>query len=158
MDSVLEAKKLLAQVRKENLKTIRQLDLDRCVAFFNDHVRQYARPTESGAFDNLARTAQRSIDSNSGDFESHLGQLKEKNFEILWRQDWFVVERFKRLAGESYLFPDKRQHAALLAAGNEAIKADDVEKLRRVIYELNSLRIGADTQDQMFSTANILRG
>jgi molecular chaperone DnaK len=158
MDSVLEAKKLLAQVRKEHQKTIRQLDLDRCVAFFNDYVRKFARPTESGAFDNLARTAQRSIDNGTPDFESNLGQLKGKNFEILWRQDWFVVDWFKRLAKESYLFPDKRQHAALVAAGNDAVKADDIDTLRRIVFELDSLRIGSDTQDQMLDTANILRG
>jgi len=158
MDNVREAKKLLDRVRKEHLKPIRQLDLDHCVAGFNDRVRKVARPTESGAFDNLARTAQRSIDSSSPDFESYLGQLEGKKFEILWRQDWYVVEGFKWFAGVPYLFPDKRQHAALVAAGNEAIKAVDIDKLRGVVIELNSLRIGSGPQDQMFTATNILRG
>jgi molecular chaperone DnaK len=158
MDSVLEAKKLLAQVRKEHLKEIRQLDLDSCVAFFNDHIREFARPTETNSFDNLARTAQRSIDSNSTDFESHLGQLKGKNFEILWRQDWFVLDCFKRLASNTYLFPDKRQHAELVTMGAEAVKADDIDKLRRIVQELDSLKIGSGSEDDMFAIANIVRG
>jgi molecular chaperone DnaK len=61
-------------------------------------VRQHARPTEASAFDNLVKTAQRAIDNNSGDFESHLDDLRGRNFMILWRQDWFVIERFKWLA------------------------------------------------------------
>lgn len=158
MDSVLEAKKLLAQVRKEHLKEIRQLDLDRCAAFFNDRIRQFARPTEVGSFENLTRTAQRAIDNGTTEFETLLGQLKGKNFEILWRQDWFVVDWFKRLAGEPYLFADKQQHAGLVAAGSEAIKADDIDRLRRVVIELDSLRIGSDAQDEMYATANIVRG
>jgi len=158
MDSVLEAKKLLAQVRKEHIKEIRQLDLDRCVNFFNESVRQYARPTEVSAFDNLSRTAQRSIDSNSSDFESHLGQLRGKNFEILWRQDWFVVDWFKNLAEETYLFPDKRKHAELVAIGQEAIKADEIDKLRRVVWELDNMKVGTAAEDEMFATANIVRG
>jgi molecular chaperone DnaK len=158
MDRVLEAKKLLAEVRKEHLKEIRQLDLDRCVSFFEEHVRQYARPTEGNSFDNLVRTAQRSIDSNSTDFESHLAQLRGKNFEILWRQDWFVVDWFKRLAEEPHLFPDRRQHAELVAVGAEAVKADDMEKLRRVVYELDAVKIGSGAEDEMFATANIVRG
>lgn len=158
MDSVLEAKKLLAQVRKEHLKEIRQLDLDGCVEFFNGHVRELARSTEANAFDNLGRTAQRSIDSNSPDFESYLGQLKGKNFEILWRQDWFVVDLFKRLASDTYLFPDKRQHAELVAVGAEAVKADNIDKLRRIVWELDSLKIGSGLEDDMFAAANIVRG
>jgi molecular chaperone DnaK len=158
MDNVLKAKKLLAQVRKEHLKEIRQLDLDSCVGFFDGHVREFARPTETTSFDNLARTAQRSIDSNSTDFESHLGQLKGKNFEILWRQDWFVLDWFKRLSSDNYLFPDKRQHAELVTMGAEAVKADDFDKLRRIVHELDSLKIGSGSEDDMFAAANIVRG
>jgi molecular chaperone DnaK len=98
MDNVQEAKRLLALARKEHLKDIRQLELDKTVEFFDKHVREHARPTEANAFDNLAKTAQRAIDNNSGDFESHLDELRGKNFMILWRQDWFVIDRFKWLS------------------------------------------------------------
>lgn len=158
MDNVLEAKKLLAQVRKEHLKEIRQLDLDRCVEFFNQHVREHARPTEASSFDNLARTAQRAIENSSPDFENHLDQLRGKNFEILWRQDWFVVERFKWLAKDAYLFPDKRQHTELVAIGQQAIRADDLQKLRQVVAQLDSIRIGSGADDDMLAVANIVRG
>jgi molecular chaperone DnaK len=80
-------------------------------------VREHARPTEANAFDNLAKTAQRAIDNNSGDFEAHLDDLRSKNFMILWRQDWFVIDRFKWLSKDSYLFPDAREHAQLSNMG-----------------------------------------
>jgi molecular chaperone DnaK len=158
MDNVLAAKKILALVRKEHLKEIRQLDLDRCVGFFNKRVREHARPTEATAFDNLIRTAQRAIDGNSSDFENHLDQLRNKNFQILWRQDWFVIDRFRWLAEDAYLFPDPRQHAELVAAGLEAVKADDIDRVRRVVAELDSLRIGTGADDDMVSAANVIRG
>jgi molecular chaperone DnaK len=85
MDNVQEAKRLLALARKSHLKEIRQLELDKALEFFDKHVREHARPTEASAFDNLAKTAQRAIDNNSGDFESHLDDLRSKNFMILWR-------------------------------------------------------------------------
>lgn len=103
MDNVQEAKRLLALTRKEHLKDIRQLELDRAVDFFEKTVRQYARPTEATSFDNLVKTAQRAIENNSSDFESHLDDLRGRNFMILWRQDWFVIERFKWLAQDVYL-------------------------------------------------------
>lgn len=104
MDNVQEAKRLLALARKDHLKEIRQMELDKAVDFFDRHVRGHARSTETSAYDNLAKTAQRAIDNNSGDFEAHLDDLRSKNFIILWRQDWFVIDRFKWLASDSYLF------------------------------------------------------
>ena len=157
MDHVQEAKRLLALTRKEHLKDIRQLELDKAVDFFDKVVRQHARPTEASSFDNLVKTAQRAIDNNSGDFESHLDDLRGRNFMILWRQDWFVIERFKWLAEDTYLFPDAREHAQLVAAGAEALKANDIDKLRAVVAHLDSIRIGSAGEDDMLAGANIVR-
>lgn len=157
MDNVQEAKRLLALARKAHLKEIRQLELDKALEFFDKHVREHARPTEANAFDNLAKTAQRAIDNNSGDFESHLDDLRSKNFMILWRQDWFVIDRFKWLANDSYLFPDAREHARLVNAGAEALKANDIDKLRGVVAQLDSVRIGSGGDDEMMASSNIVR-
>jgi molecular chaperone DnaK len=158
MDSIQEAKRLLALTRREHLKVIRQLELDNAVEFFNKIVRQQSRPSEASAFDNLVKTAQRSIENNSADFESHLEELRGKNFIILWRQDWFVIDRFKWLAQDSYLFPDAREHAELVAMGAEALKANDIDKLRKVVAQLDSVRIGSAGEDEMIAGANIVRG
>lgn len=157
MDNVQEAKRLLALARKEHLPDIRQLELDKTVEFFDRAVREHARPTEVNAFENLAKTAQRAIDKNSPDFESHLDDLRGKNFIILWRQDWFVIDRFKWLATDTYLFPDAREHAQLVATGAEALKANDIDKLRVVVAHLDSVRIGSVGNDEMMAGANIVR-
>jgi molecular chaperone DnaK len=157
MDNVQEAKRLLALTRKEHLKDIRQLELDRAVDFFEKTVRQHARPTEATSFDNLVKTAQRAIDNNSSDFESHLDELRGRNFMILWRQDWFVIDRFKWLAQDTYLFADLREHAQLVAIGAEALKANDIDKLRAVVANLDSIRIGSAGEDDMMAGANIVR-
>ena len=157
MDNVQEAKRLLALTRKEHLKDIRQLELDKAVEFFDKAVREHAHPTEANAFDNLAKTAQRSIDDNSGDFESRLDELRGKNFMILWRQDWFVIDRFKWLVQDTYLFPDAREHAELVATGAEALNANDIDKLRLVVAHLDSVRIGSAGEDEMMAGANIVR-
>jgi molecular chaperone DnaK len=105
----------------------------------------------------LSKTAQRAIDRNSGDFESRLDELRRKNFVILWRQDWFVIDRFKWLAQYTYLFPDAREHAQLVATGEEALKANDIDKLRAVVAHLESVRIGSAGDDEMMADSNIVR-
>jgi molecular chaperone DnaK len=157
MDNVQEAKRLLALTRKEHLKDIRQLELDRAVDFFEKAVRQHARPTEATSFDNLVKTAQRALENNGSDFESHLDDLRSRNFMILWRQDWFVIDHFKRLAQASYLFSDAREHAQLVAVGTEAIKANDIDKLRAVVGQLFSIQVGSAGDDDMMVGSNIVR-
>lgn len=157
MDNVQEAKRLLALTRKEHLKEIRQLELDRTVDFFEKTIRQHARPTEATSFDSLVKTAQRAIENNSSDFESHLADLRGRNFMILWRQDWFVIDRFKWLAQDTYLFADLPEHAQLVAVGAEALKANDIDKLRAVVDHLDSIRIGSTGEDDMMAATNIVR-
>jgi molecular chaperone DnaK len=157
MDDVQEAKRLLAATRKEHLREIRQLELDKLAEFVNEAVRQFARTSEQSAFDNLLRTAQRAIDNNSGEFESHVDELRGKSLAILWRQDWFVIDRFKQLAQDSYLFPDAREHAELVEAGSLALKENDIEKLRKTVARLEMSRIGSVGEDDIFAGANIVR-
>jgi len=157
MDNVQEAKRLLAMTRKEHLKDIRQLELERTVEFFEKTIRQHARPTETTSFDSLVKTAQRAIENNSSDFESHLDDLRGRNFMILWRQDWFVIDRFKWLAQDTYLFADLREHAQLVTVGAEALKTNDIDKLRAVVAHLDSIRIGSAGEDDMMAGANIVR-
>jgi molecular chaperone DnaK len=158
MDDVQEAKRLLALIRKENLKDIRQLELDKTVEYFQKFVRKHARPTEITAFENLVKTSQRAIDGNGKEFESNLDDLRGRNFAILWRQDWYVIDYFKWFAQDAHLFADLREHAKLVAIGNDAIKANDIDKLRGVVANLDSIRVGAAGVEEMMSSANILRG
>lgn len=158
MDHLQEAKRLMAQARQGNLKEIRQLELDRAQAFFDNNVREHARPTEATAFDNLLRTTQRAIDTNSNDFESHLDELRSKGFMVLWRQDWFVTDRFKWLSRDKHLFPNAQEHAALVELGNSALKSGDMEDLRQVVYQLDSVRFGSTGEEDMMAGANILKG
>jgi molecular chaperone DnaK len=103
------------------------------------------------------RTAQRALDSNSPEFESHLDELRGKNFAILWRQDWFVIDRFKHFAQEAHLFPDVREHAEYVERGNQALKENDIDKLRQVVAQLQLSRIGSAGEDEVFASANIVR-
>ncbi|MBX9726905.1 MAG: hypothetical protein K2X09_06535, partial [Rickettsiales bacterium] len=157
-DGLHDAKKLLAQVRKENLKEIRQVDLDHCSNYFDELARKFARPAEANSFDSLVNTAKRVISQRTPDFEIHLRQLWGKIIDILARQDWFIIDRFKWLSQDEHLFMDKAQHHALVKMGKDAIQADDIDKLRTVVGQLDVLRIRAGSDSDMLTIANIVRG
>lgn len=177
-----DANTLIDEVRKENLKEIRQIDLDETVAFFDKYIRQHARPAEATAFDNLVATAQRSIDNNDPDTElgTHLRELGGRSFEILWRQPWFVVDTFRDLVSNRDLYMDKPRFDELVEQGMQLIASEDIqrlenltqqermelsfirrsdviEELRDVIRSMMSLpRIGGSEQNQGDLVANVL--
>ena len=158
MDNIQDAKKLLAEARNKHLKPIREIELEKVVEMFDSLVREYARPSEQQTFDNLVITARRAIENNSSEFESHLVELRSKSFMILWRQDWFIAQRFKWLAEDSHLFIDNSLHDQLVQLGQQAMASNDIEKLREVVYQLDSIKVGNSGEDEMMSTANIVRG
>lgn len=158
MENVHVARRLLAQVKKEHLKAIRQIDFDSVVSAFDKYVRQHARPSEATAFDSLAKTAQRSIDKNNKDFENHLDELRSRNFVILWRQDWFVVEKFQWMIRSPHLFTDKHQFEELAKIGTQFMRSDNIEKLRTVVDQLYSIKLGSGSEDDLLEEANIIRG
>lgn len=159
-EGIIEARRLMAQVRRDHRKPVRQLELDRVKQRFNLRVRQYARPSEEDAFDKLVRTAQRSIDRDENDFESHLSELKSRNFTILWRQDWYVVDIFNDLKSWPRSFSDAVRFKELVARGTSAIKNDDIDELRQVMDHLFEIYIYISTpsDDDFILNTNIIRG
>ncbi|MCA1856432.1 Hsp70 family protein [Massilia oculi] len=158
MDDVQEAKRLLSLARKANQEEIRQIDLDKVIDFFDSHLRNNARPAETSAFDNLSRTAHRAIDKDGPEFDGLLDEMRSKNIEILWRQDWFIVDKFKWLAQSAHRFPDANEHAAQCAKGRRALESGDIDALRRIVLELDSIRFNTGGEDDMTISSNILAG
>jgi molecular chaperone DnaK len=157
-NDLLEAKKLISRTRKEHLKEIRQMDLDALVNAFNQEIRKFAKPSESGAFDNLAKTAQRSIHRNDSAFENQYGELRDLLVAILWRQDFFVINQFHSIIQHPYNFTDATRFDELVRDGKNCVDHDDINKLRAIVAELIQLQIRETLDENMFDDVNIIRG
>lgn len=155
---LLEAKKLLHKAREENLKVIRQMELNDCVEFFNEAIRQYATPVEEQAFDALARTAQREIDNGSSGFDNALDNMRKKLALILFRQDWFIVDSYNRACASPSNYIDVVKFYALKRQGDQALANDDIDQLREILFDIYAIQIRQDSGDGMFDVANIVRG
>ena len=157
-ENVLEAKRLLSKVRYDNLKTMRQSELNHMIEFFDENVRQYAKPTECASYENMSKTAQREIDKNSSEFENIIDQMRGMNWQIYWRQDWFIVETFQRFCNEEYMFTDQVMFEQLVKTGENAIKNDQMDDLRNVVLGMYDIRIMSNSGQDMMVQVNILHG
>lgn len=156
-NELLKAKQLISESRQANRKPIRQMELDSCVEFFDEVVRQYARPAEEQSFDNLTRSAQKAIENNDN-FDNLLDSMKTKNTLILLRQDWFIVDWYKRAIANPNNYIDVQKYNELKQMGNAALENDDIDQLRQILFELLSIQIHSGSGDGMFDNVNIVKG
>jgi len=152
-DRIQEAKKLLAQARKDHLAEMRALELGNIRAVFED-IQEYATPNETEQFYKLSETAEREIATSR--FESHLGELKSRVYTMLWRQDWYVVDAFNSLADRPHQFADQGVFRDLVAKGRDAIAKNDVNTLRMVLGQLFDRKIGQASETDFIHSVNVL--
>ena len=154
----LEAKRLIDQVRKEHVKEFRQMDLDSVTSFFQNTIQQFARPSETSDYESLTKTAQRSIDRNDENFIRYLDELNGKNLEILWRQDWFVIDSFKHMASSPHNFVDQRRSKELVDIGLRFINSGEIDNLRSIVAQLWMIQFDKPHHFHDALKVNIIRG
>lgn len=157
-NELLEAKKLVAQTRQEHLKAIRQMDLDSCIQFFRETVQKHAKPSEIEIFENLSRTAQRSIDNNNPSFDNQLSEMRGNNFNILFRQDWFVIDWFHYVTRNPYEYSDQTKYIALKQKGEACIREERIQDLRTILFDLLNIRIASNDGEMMLEDVNVIKG
>ena len=157
-NELLEAKKLINRVRRDNLNVIRQMDLDNMVEFFNTRLKPHAQPAEIHTYENLVKTAQRSIDRGDTNFDNILESLRIKNTVILFRQDWFVIDWYKRMVASPAGYLDQTRYRELKRMGDQAVAAGSIDHLRAILAELTSIRIHTASDENMFDIVNIIKG
>lgn len=154
------AKELLSQVGREHRKEYRQMELDRCVELFDQFARQYATPEESTDFDHLTKTAQRTIDRNGpdSDFDNQLSELRLKSYNVLWRQDWFVIRLFNMLIEKSYNYTDSGAFDELKSCGQGYVSLDRINELRQVVLALLELQNPEVSGENVSDLVNVIKG
>ena len=157
-NELLDAKKLMNRARKDNLKEIRQMELDELKTAVDSAVRKHATPAELQDLDNMIQSAQRSIDRNDNDFDNIVLNIRRKASNILVKQDWFIVVIYRDIVSAPHNFVDPVKFRQLKQAGDAALAMDDIQTLREVIDALNAIRISHDDGNAMFAAANIVKG
>lgn len=132
---ITQAKELLEEVSRKNRKEICQIELTKELTFFDLYCRQHARPSEEKAFDSLVETAGRSIENNDSSFDDHINELRMRIFEILWRQPWFIIERFKNLIRTPHAFTDQSRFEELAARGRTLLGHDVIRRYEELSPE-----------------------
>jgi molecular chaperone DnaK len=157
MERVLQARRLLAEVRQANRPAIRRIELDDLLAFYEQYVRAEASPSEARAFDNLVHTAEQVLARGDKSFERYLDELKGRNFQILWQRDWFVADYFRWMVSSPGRYGDRARFETLAQVGARALAAGDIDALRGVCAGLSEIQVVSIGDGDLLDMANIVR-
>lgn len=157
-NKIYEVKRLLSKTRERNLKAIRQGELERQLAIYEESAKPYATAVELARYEGLRHNAGKCIDKNDSEFELTLAKIHDEIFTILWRQDWFVIDLFNHFAGHPAGCQDMQRFQELVAEGQRLKQADRIADLKRVLAEMVSLAYNFDNTGDIRSLVNIIRG
>lgn len=158
MDDIGEVKKILALIRQDNLKVVRQIELDNIINMFENIISEYLNDFQRTKFGSLKQSTQRAIDNNLNDFEFYVDEIKKLNFDVLWSQDWFIIDGFEHFKENSYLFKDQNEYNHLIRLGDNALREDDIHKLKQITIQMHQLQMNSSVADDILSASNIIKG
>ena len=158
MDNIQDAKKILAEVRQSNLKTIQQIDLDYWKEYFETAVKEYSRESEIQSFNSLFISAQVAIDKETGEFDNIIGNIKSNMWEILWRDDSYVISILEQAKEHPSNYTDKSKYQMLISQANEALVSKDMKKLREIVYQFYGLKISSSSSSDEVSVSSNISG
>lgn len=157
METVLEARRAIGRFKNDHMEEMRQIEFDKVMQTIDrGHVRKCASTIEARTLDNLLQTVQQSLSRKDRDFDEYMRELWDICFEILWRQDWFIVHRFERMSASPDRFSDIDKFQSLVSQGRAYIEAGDIQSLKGVVFQLFDIQTNRSERLEA-DVANILR-
>ena len=122
--SLQDAKRELAGIRKRHLKEVRRIDLDKAKESF-ENWESGATVSEKARYVTLTETAEFSISHNTSDFETVINEIHHIVGNIMWRSDYVIERYFYSLASSSAGYTDPDRFSQLKKEGYECIEKGD---------------------------------
>ncbi len=157
-NDLLECLRALARIRTAHRREIRLLDLDQATQRF-ERFKSSATEEEIAAFQVAREAALRSVDRDSGDFESNMVEVDMRATALLWRQDPIIIWNVKSRLERPDHFTDRVKFDQLRVAALTAERNHDMREMRRVLSELMSIEKPDNLSgaEKMMEQVNVIR-
>ena len=160
-----EARAILQNISRlkhapENWANVIRRELSETREAFDRDVREHADATSVEPFDRLAGTVHQAI--RGGEMSGAERALKEMEgilYRELLRNPGYLIYLFKTVNSERHLSVDKALHDSLVSEGEQAVAANDVDELRRVLARMFENRFSIGGGDKAVAVmASLMRG
>lgn len=147
----------------ENKSKVLASDLEGLNGAFNEFAKEYVDAKAADIFalnyKHAAECLARGTEADLKETESHIRAMRNIFMTGLWSNPDFLLDRLREEAAKSHLATDKKKYEELIQKGAEAVKANDADELRRILFALNDLkiRVGGSSNNSLDKLASIMR-
>ncbi|MBR1919086.1 MAG: Hsp70 family protein [Spirochaetales bacterium] len=159
-NDLLDAKKLLYRVRRDNYSAIARREYDELYThFFGDNgVHTLATPAQSQEIKNLFDRAKRAIDRGDSSFDDIQKDIRRSINGIVWSNEKWVIAAYRAAFNNPNEFFDRAKFNTLKQKADKYLASGDIHQLRQTMFEMNSIRKRDSDGIGMFDITNITRG
>jgi molecular chaperone DnaK len=164
-ESVRHIRQQIARLRlqPEHRGRYLELKLTDLISRYNEHARPETPTPQSERFDQQAAAAsnelKRRTDAAFDLADVILEQMESIYWRTLWQKAEFVGYMFDRASKQRHLAADKGTFDLLVADGENAVKAEDVDELRMIVIRLWDNQITTENiSGDVRKLASVLRG
>lgn len=145
-----------------NKEKILTKELDKISQNFDDFAKEHLDEKSIEIFNCNLMHAQkclfRSMQEDIKDVESNINVMKEIYQKGIWSNPDILQFFFEKAISSSHLYSDKLKYEDLIQRGRDTIEENDIDELRRILFQLNNLRINIDNvNDSLDELATIIR-
>ena len=160
-----EARAILQNISRlkhapENRANVVLRELSETQEAFDRDVREHADATSVELFDRLADTVHQAVrDAKMSGAERALKEMEGILHRELLRNPGYLIYLFKTVSSERHLSVDKALHDILVSEGEQAVAANDVDELPRVLARIfeNCFSVGGGDK-VVAAMASLMRG
>lgn len=158
-DNLVKAKQLLDQIRTDNLKSLREKELNKVRNWFENQVKPYCDEAQRGDMENMIENLVRLIAHKSRDFETLMSDIYDKGiWGILFRNsNEFIGQLFIYYRSRPYAYKNQNTYHELVQTGEKAIAENDFEQLRKIVVQMIMEQKQTINIGDMSEVANITR-
>ncbi|MBQ6582660.1 MAG: Hsp70 family protein [Mogibacterium sp.] len=154
---LLEARKIVSRIRKENRKRLKEIRLRRAeLKYFS--TQKYMDIGEQTRYQSLRNAAKKALEEDDPYYDDLVDDIFSLCGIVLSRQSWFIIKRYNEEAGLVALAIDKDRFQELKEKGDQYLAKKDMVALRGIVYQMILNRIEPETDDAIFDDANIIKG
>ena len=160
-----EARAILQNISRlkhapENRASVVLQELSETLEAFERDVKEHADATSVELFDRLSGTVHQAIrDGDMSGAERALQEMEGILYRELLRNPGYLIYLFKTVNSERHLSVDKALHDSLVSEGEQAVAANDVDELRRVLGRIFENRFSVGGDDKVVAAmASLMRG
>lgn len=161
-NDLLEARRIADKYRRENVKLIREMQVEKKRNHYEQDIAEYATTAEKQQIENYFRLAKQSLEQDGKYLEDILSDLGKMFINILWRQDWYVIRYFRILVISDGTYTDSERYYELIERGNKFLEDGNIEALRGIVISILNLRKDDDDDIEdmtgLMDVANIIKG